>query len=1320
MSLYWNDFYNQGTGLFGSQTGTGDITCSNIFCDFAINQIAGATLLVGDNTITTKIGKTTNGSTYINGNVYLTNSTTQNGFLRAVNGLIEANNTISGITIINPNIQSNINMRGFDIYNANNVYANNINDIISNIGNIQGNLSNYVLKAGDTMTGTLEIVGGSLAVKDTNTPPNYGGYVQITPNVGGLTKIYHSGDRGLDIDGQLANHRLRMTGFANITVDNPMFINSSTRLVGGSSQLTVDGSSFFKGTQFLDVFSVYQTPASGNIRTASSTGDSYVGTANVRIEGDPTTLKPYTIGQQYPFSKVQSYQPLEVNTINAIGNTLYIANDNSTDEVQIAVGSNVHIVNILTGGGFERDTLNIGSGNTQINFFGNTFYNFVEDHRVVDREIILNANAVGSGTSGLCGLWIRDNNFDAYNYFVVNSDRDGYLFRGGADPAFSNTHVVNLKCVNISGSSGKFLTCVDTTNTTTLQSGNILKADLPASVAFLDNDQTFTGNQTYNCPTLTCNPLTELFVNQISSTNPSTFNVAFNSNVAITAGSKISQPSAPTVGNDLTNKTYCDGKVLKSGDTMTGSLNLNAVNPLIVNTDNAILLPRRQTGSNPQFITFQNSDGSASYGVIESAGSAGSSAFGTTGSYDFNIGSYTLGGDVNIFQQGTIGGIKMKIGFGNTRSYNPIDMLNNKITNVANATVSGDAINLSQLNTKYDKTGGTISGQVIVDNARLYIFRDGGNVFAGAYGDYQGNGTLFITGKTNTDRRIAMGIDQTNDLYIIQAIEAGINIKTLSLNPSGGLVSIGSGGISCNYTPTTSTNLTTKAYVDTLVSGNVSGLLSSNNTWTGNNTFNGATTTIGTSSKLVVDNIQSSNPTNLNIQFNSNTAFINNRIVQIDPLAETGLVIFGGNIAPAGANPTTISGTDSFTISQVKSGSSNAGVYLQTWNSRVLYLNSLGGNDITVGSQGGSTVNLNCWNNIRAYNKSNGSQYIQSYINTSDGNRGYVESVGTNITISASPSNTFNCIFKNLTLVQIGGAGSTIPLHTYGQNTMYDGANTGAYWQFNPTNGLIYNGGQSTTWDGQSQAGVNYNINNYASFNTNTPFVSTSAGNNISLRRNNDSTSPAKMILTNNAGSTTYGVVGIEDSSGGDILSGSTANSLVIGTPSNTNFFFIQNNTRSGIYRTNQWLYNKNDRPHMCWANNPEGNDGGNKLQVRYIKYSGSWPTTPTITSSDNYTQTIALDTLYTIITSTTSYIAMVAGTLNITSSGWYNITITYGQYLQGQIGRNSIYSITGNATEEPFYCLSGDILFFEIYDWLANTGTSRTFSFKISQIYGI
>ncbi|NDG27908.1 MAG: hypothetical protein EB120_12145 [Proteobacteria bacterium] len=123
----------------------------------------------------------------------------------------------------------------------------------------------------------------------------------------------------------------------------------------------------------------------------------------------------------------------------------------------------------------------------------------------------------------------------------------------------------------------------------------------------------------------------------------------------------------------------------------------------------------------------------------------------------------------------------MKIGFGNTRSYNPIDMLNNKITNLGNATLNSDAVNKiyvdttfapnsyvnstfasnsyvnntfapntyvnNQLALKYDKTGGTISGQVIVDNARLYVQRDGGNVYAGPYGDYQGNGTLFIRKK---------------------------------------------------------------------------------------------------------------------------------------------------------------------------------------------------------------------------------------------------------------------------------------------------------------------------------------------------------------------------------------------------------------------------------------------------------------------------------------------------------------------------------------------------------------------------------------------
>lgn len=138
-------------------------------------------------------------------------------------------------------------------------------------------------------------------------------------------------------------------------------------------------------------------------------------------------------------------------------------------------------------------------------------------------------------------------------------------------------------------------------------------------------------------------------------------------------------------------------------------------------------------------------------------------------------------------------------GFNVINSLCPLDMGNKKISSSFVAIANNDIPNKlyvdNGLNTKLNLTGGTISGQLIIDNNRFYIMRNGGNINSGPYGDYQGNGSLFVTGKTNTNKNIAMGIDETNDLYIIQAIEAGVNLKPLSLNPSGGQVKIGGGGL---------------------------------------------------------------------------------------------------------------------------------------------------------------------------------------------------------------------------------------------------------------------------------------------------------------------------------------------------------------------------------------------------------------------------------------------------------------------------------------------------------------------------------------------
>lgn len=60
------------------------------------------------------------------------------------------------------------------------------------------------------------------------------------------------------------------------------------------------------------------------------------------------------------------------------------------------------------------------------------------------------------------------------------------------------------------------------------------------------------------------------------------------------------------------------------------------------------------------------------------------------------------------------------------------------------------------------------------------------------FGDYQGNGQFFITGKTNTNKRLALGVDTsaTEMIGVIQSIEPGIATRSLAINPNGGNVGI--------------------------------------------------------------------------------------------------------------------------------------------------------------------------------------------------------------------------------------------------------------------------------------------------------------------------------------------------------------------------------------------------------------------------------------------------------------------------------------------------------------------------------------------------
>ena len=821
-------------------------------------------------------------------------------------------------------VYGNLSVSNYNITNVANpkvsgdaVNLGYINDHFTTNSYVSSQLSQKANLAGDNqLTGNLELINSGadsriILYNGLTTNPNTSSTYALTFSQDtNACRIQSSASRPLILN-QLGNDvQFPSSPIIGNSIANKTYVDSREAVF--RSNLLANNNTWTGTNQFNNEVRVIDT--SVIVRNATTT--KYIQVFQDTAYTNNTSGTGYTIDGQsntgdlivQNYSSLRVNNALKVNDIKPVSSTLTIGGDNGLSTLNLATSDSTQTINIGTGTGIT--TINIGQPTDIINLNGNVQYTQVQDLAVTNKDILLNANAVGSGTARGAGIVIRDNSSDTAGKFIVNNAGTGYNLKAPEEAREINLDLSSFAdgVLRVSGN--------------TVTSGNVLISNV-------------TGLQ-----------------------------------------------------------SSLDGKLNLSGGTMTGSLTLNASNPIIVTTDNAILLPRRQTGSNPQFITFQNSDGGEAYGVVESAGSGGSSAFGTTGSYDFNIGSYNSGGDVNIYRQGTVDGIKMKFSSGNTRSYSPIDMLNNKITNVGNATLSGDAVNLSQLETKYDKTGGTISGQVVVDNARLYVDRDGGNVYAsgGIYGDYGGNGTLFIRSKTNPQKNIAIGIDHINDLYIIQAIEAVVNIKPLSLNPSGGKVLIGSDGVSANFTPTNPTDLTTKTYVDSLVAGNVSSILSSNNIFTGNNRFNGAITVYANTTYYQSNNSSTNisidihntrfyvgdhdwyftgqTNRNLYLDFPSTTVLRSNVNVYESASGGTSTLIWTGDKTASQANPSGIANANSFTISQ-----NSSEVNLQSWNSRPLRINQLG-NGVAFGSPSNG-ISLSQYGSYTIYNTATNNAYFQ-------------------------------------------------------------------------------------------------------------------------------------------------------------------------------------------------------------------------------------------------------------------------------------------------------------------------------------------------------
>lgn len=602
------------------------------------------------------------------------------------------------------------------------------------------------------------------------------------------------------------------------------------------------------------------------------------------------------------YNNVRSSVPIKVNELKPVGTTLTIGGDNGLNTLNLATSDSTQVVNIGTGIG--QTTINIGQAGDIININANVNYTEVNDLAIKDKDIILNSNSSGSGTARGAGLLIRDNNSNIAGKFVVNSLGTGYNLKAPEEAREINIDLPNFNngLVKCSG------------NTLTSSAGAI--SDISGLQSALDGKLSLTGGtmsgtltsykegEAIQIGTTTTNQQLITFgdgsryfqigkdADGSSTVGVGTTRAGMSANISandklrligtngieipqLTASKPLSLDGSKNITSGdlsqsvITNLTSdLSGKASLSGATFTGSV-ISAI-------DNASFVCRRQTDTNSQFITFQDNSGAVSRGAIESAGSAGASAFGTVGAYDFNIGSFNNGGDTNIFYQGTVGGRKMRI--------------SSNIT---------------------------------------------------AFADINMNGSQKIT-----------------------------NLAT----------------------PTNANDATTKSYVDAQIAGNTSAILSSNNTFTGNNTFNGSTLTCGTLTNFQVNNITST-ATNINVGFNSNTTFVSKKVMFNDATNTSSVIVWGGYTSPADANPTSHTNQNGLTISQT-STSCNA----QVWNSRPLVVNGLG-NNVEIGSQSGGTSNLKIWDELNILNKSNSSQYIRQFINTSDSNRGQIGTVGTNMTI---------------------------------------------------------------------------------------------------------------------------------------------------------------------------------------------------------------------------------------------------------------------------------------------------------------------------------
>lgn len=912
MSLYWNDFYNQGTGLYGSQVGTGDITVGNIFCDYAINQIADATLLIGDTTLTTKVGKSSNGTTYINGNVYIPSNLTIGSNWLNIHPSDYAITSTIGFQFKGFNT-AEIDIRETrTVFNQSNVF-------------IQGNINPYLEISRD------DIGQKTVRFNSNGIYPKYTDY-EISGNLGG-------GAYNLNIH---SFHRVNIASnlyFYNLAPNLPCLLSASGNLITGNipaSFISNIGDSFVSKTgdtmtgtltsPALDVKgnSLAPNPFGGYILLRPNTGGNNV------IYGDGN--RPFVIDGQTatnPFH-IDGFSSINLNKPTVIKNFLttdYI--DSRTNFMDIGTSS-ASTLNI----GHPSATINF-QGNV-INFYGNTFYSNITNHNIADKDIQLNANSVGSGTCRGAGLLFRDNGIDQKGYIITNTnDGRGFWF---VAPEQTNSLITELRTDSFTGGLSDYpLLQSHYDGSTTkiepspIQVSNITTLETNVATKVSKSGDTMTGTLEMNNTSISIKKNTAL-------PNPFGGYIQFTPNVS---------------GN---NKIYNDGAHMDI-DGQTNNANLTIKGFQFVNIENRVV-----SNANIDLNGINSLVNCDSVNVFHLRGRSGLS-FIDGATWRFN-------GNTQI--QGTLA------------------------LNGTNPRISGNITNQLILDANVNMINLTASKPLSLDSSKNIISGDlSQSVITGLTSSLAGK--LSLTGGTMT------GSIALSQQIISNCIQVGTDDLITGLS---GIITLSSNlkadpavFYECTELPTLNTHLTKKEYVDDEINTVFSNVLAGNHTFTGVNTFTKDTTF---NANVVCENIHA----------RTSSVYLNAKTVITPKIPSPCIILYSDETTPSNANPTSVS-QDGFTISQLKNGTAGQGVYLQSWNSRDLFLNSLG-NNIRIGSPNTGISILHYGGSATFYNNSSTGQYYQLNYNTH-----YTD--GSNIAIDGQTS-SFSYSIRNYSAYNVGAS----------------------------------------------------------------------------------------------------------------------------------------------------------------------------------------------------------------------------------------------------------------------------------------------------------